>query len=58
MSLTEAQARELLERTARAGPVWPRDIELAAKAVHEGKRAVLLGGGSVLYVKGRTDAAS
>ncbi len=50
MSLTEAQARELLERTARTGPVWPRDIELAAKAVHEGKQAVLLGGGSVLYV--------
>ncbi len=30
--------------------VWPRDIELASRAVIEGKQAVLLGSGSVLYV--------
>ena len=31
-------------------PPWPRDIELAEKAVAENRRAVLLGEGSVLYV--------
>ena len=31
-------------------PPWPRDIELAEKAVAENKRAVLLGDESVLYV--------
>ena len=37
-------------------PVWPRDIELAEKAVAENKRAVLLGEGSVLYVSGPPQA--
>ena len=30
---------------------WPRDLELAAKAIREGRRAVPLAGGSILYVK-------
>lgn len=30
---------------------WPRDFELAAKAIREGRRAVPLAGGSILYVK-------
>ena len=34
-------------------PPWPRDIELAEKAVAENKRAVLLGDESVLYVSER-----
>ena len=52
--LDEAGAREVLERQARAGKtVWPADIRAAALAVREGKRAVLLGDGSVLYVSER-----
>ena len=51
LAVTEAAVEELLDRTARAGKtVWPRDIELAVKAMAENRRAVLLGGGSVLYV--------
>lgn len=50
--LDEAGAREILERQARAGKlVWPADIRAAALAVQLGKRAVLLGEGSVLYVE-------
>ena len=46
-----AAANKLLAGIWVAGKtVWPRDIELAARAVAEGRRAVLLGEGSVLYV--------
>ena len=38
-------------------PPWPRDIELAEKAVAENKRAVLLGHQSVLYVSAPQQAA-
>ena len=38
-------------------PVWPRDIELAAKAVAENRRAVRLAGGCVLYVNAPPQAA-
>ena len=38
-------------------PSWPRDIELAGKAVAENRRAVLLGEGSVLYVSAPPQAA-
>ena len=49
--LDVATANMLLARIRAAGKtVWPRDEALAAWAVRAGKRAVLLGGGSVLYV--------
>ncbi len=54
----EAVVEELLARIRAAGKtVWPRDIKLAARAVREGKRAVLLAGGSVVYVTGPPQAA-
>ena len=38
-------------------PPWPRDIELAERAVAQNRRAVLLGDGSVLYVSEWLQAA-
>ena len=38
-------------------PPWPRDIELAGRAVAQNRRAVLLGDGSVLYVSEWLQAA-
>lgn len=49
--MNDLQAIQLLTRIAGAGKtVWPRDVELASRAVIEGKRAVLLDEHSVLYV--------
>jgi hypothetical protein len=38
-------------------PLWPRDLELAGRAVVKHKEAVLLGVGSVVYVRTRLHAA-
>ena len=50
--LTEQEKGDRFEALLARGqqPPWPRDIELAEKAVAENKRAVLLGEESVLYV--------
>jgi len=57
MLVDELTAELLLARTQQAGlTVWPHDIKLAAKAVREGRWAVLLGDGSVLYVSERPQA--
>ena len=50
--LTEQEKGDRFEALLARGrqPPWPRDIELADKAVAENKRAVLLGDASVLYV--------
>ena len=56
--LTEQEKGDRFEALIARGrhPPWPRDIELAEKAVAENKRAVLLGDESVLYVSGPPQA--
>ena len=58
--LTEQEKGDRFEALLTRGqqPPWPRDIELAEKAVAENKRAVLLGEGSVLYVSAPQQAAA
>ena len=57
--LTEQEKGDRFEALLAIGrqPPWPRDIELAEKAVAENKRAVLLGDESVLYVSAPPQAA-
>lgn len=46
----KARTRYVVGPLARLPIVWPRDRKLLARAEREGKRAVMLGEHSVLYV--------